>query len=44
MTPEEELALRKEQLKARDGKAGYKTNVEALKQRIAELEAQLGQA
>lgn len=39
MTPQEELALRREQLAARENKPGYKANVEALKQRIAELEA-----
>ena len=42
MMPEEELALRKQQLQARDGKPGYKANVEDLKRRIAELEAQIG--
>jgi hypothetical protein len=42
MTPQEELKLRKEQLRNRQGKAGYAANVEALKARIAELEAQIG--
>jgi hypothetical protein len=42
MTPEEELALRKEQLRRRQGKPGYSANVDALKARIAELEAQIG--
>lgn len=38
----DELALRREQLRAREGKAGLSDNVEALKRRIAELEAQRG--
>ena len=42
MTPEEELELRRKQLSAREGKSGFKSNVEALKARIAELEAQIG--
>ena len=42
MTPEEELVLRKQQLAAREGRSGFKSNVEALKARIAELEAQIG--
>lgn len=42
MSPQEELALRRQQLDARDRKAGYQSNVAALKQRIAELEAQIG--
>jgi BMFP domain-containing protein YqiC len=41
MTPEEELALRKEQLAASKNQYGYRDRVEALKARIAELEAQL---
>ena len=39
MTVQEELALRKAQLAARVNLAGYKANVEALKARIAKLEA-----
>lgn len=42
MTVQEELALRRQQLKAREGKAGFADNVAALKARIAELEAQIG--
>ena len=47
MSPQEELALRRQQLDARtnpDGRNvyGYRANVAALKQRIAELEAQIG--
>jgi hypothetical protein len=34
-----ELAKRKRQLLAREGQTGYKRNVEALKARIAQLEA-----
>jgi hypothetical protein len=41
MTPEEELELRRNQLQAREGKPGYQDNVEALKARIAELEAEI---
>lgn len=40
MTSQDELALRRTQLAAHDGKPGYKQNVEDLKRRIAELEAQ----
>lgn len=39
MTIEEELELRQKQLAAREGKAGYGANVEAIKARIVELEA-----
>lgn len=39
MTAQEELALRREQLKSRERKAGYAENVAALKARIIELEA-----
>ena len=39
MTPNDELALRRSQLQARDGKTGYAANVAELKKRIAELEA-----
>lgn len=39
MTREEELARRKAELKAREGRIGFAANVEALKARIAELEA-----
>jgi hypothetical protein len=39
---DDELALRKAQLRAREGKAGYKDNVEKLKARIAELESKNG--
>jgi hypothetical protein len=42
MTPQEELELRRRQLAAREGRPGMKANVEALKARIAELEAQIG--
>jgi hypothetical protein len=42
MTPQEELELRQRQLAAREGRSGFKANVEALKARIAELEAQIG--
>lgn len=35
-----ELEDLKRKLAAREGKPGYRANVEALKQRIAELEAQ----
>ena len=41
MTPDEratELARLRRLLAARDGKAGYKANVEAIKIRIADLE------
>lgn len=40
MTPQEELELYRAYLEARTGKPGYKQNVEDLKRRIAELEAQ----
>ncbi len=40
MTVEEELAALRAKLKARDGKPGFKANVEAIKAKIAELEAQ----
>lgn len=43
MTPQEELALRRQQLAKREGLPGYKANVEALKARIAELEAQINE-
>lgn len=36
---EMELKYREQQLRARDGKPGYKANCEALKARIAELKA-----
>jgi hypothetical protein len=39
MTVQEELELRRAQLAARDGHAGYKQTCEDLKKRIAELEA-----
>jgi len=39
---EEELADLKVKLAKREGQPGYKANVEALKQRIAELEAARG--
>ena len=42
MTPQEELDLRKAQFAAREGKSGYSQNVEDLKRRIAELEAEIG--
>ena len=44
LTPSEELELRKRQLRARDGKAGYKANCEALRARIAELEKEISDA
>jgi len=40
MTREEELADLKAKLAKRENQPGYKDNVEALKARIAELEAQ----
>lgn len=43
MTPEEELALRKEQLAAREGQYGFEQNCQDLKRRIAELEAQINE-
>jgi hypothetical protein len=43
MSPQEELAQRRAQLNARQGKPGYSDNVNALKARIAELEAQIGE-
>jgi hypothetical protein len=42
MTPQEELEQRRRELAAREGRPGYKANVEALKRRIAELEAENG--
>lgn len=39
MTREEELEALKAKLQAREGKPGFAANVEALKARIAELEA-----
>jgi hypothetical protein len=36
---ETELDVLKRKLAAREGRAGYKDNVEAIKRRIAELEA-----
>jgi len=36
----DELESLKRRLAAREGKSGYKDNVEAIKRRIAELEAQ----
>lgn len=38
MAPQEELAALKAKLRAREGKPGFKANVEAIKARIAELE------
>lgn len=38
----EELAALKAKMKAREGKPGFKTNVEALRKRIAELEGSDG--
>jgi hypothetical protein len=43
MSPQAELALRKRQLNAREGKAGYTDNVKELQARIAELEQQIGE-
>lgn len=40
MTPAEELAQRKAQLRAREGRGGMSKNVTDLKRRIAELEAE----
>lgn len=40
MTKAEEIAALREKVRAREGIAGFKANVEALKARIAELEAQ----
>lgn len=42
MTSEQELADLKAKLRARENKAGFKANVEAIKARITELEAQNG--
>jgi hypothetical protein len=42
MSHDEELAALRAKLKAREGKGGYSANVEAIKARIAELEAQDG--
>jgi hypothetical protein len=39
MSPQEELALRKRQLQASEGKYGYRDRCEALRARIIELEA-----
>jgi hypothetical protein len=47
MTPDEitaEIARLKAMLQARDGKAGFKANVAAIRKRIAELEAMLAPA
>ena len=41
MTPQDELTLRRKQLEARTNQYGYGLNVAAIKQRIAELEAQV---
>lgn len=38
---EAELQKRRDQLKTREGKVGFKANAEALKARIAELVAEL---
>ena len=38
---DEELELRRKQLASREGRPGFKANVESLKRRIAELEEQL---
>lgn len=40
MTRDEELADLKAKLRAREGKSGFKSNVDAIKARIAKLEAQ----
>lgn len=40
MSVEEELADLRAKLKARSGKTGFKANVDEIKARIAELEAQ----
>lgn len=40
MTRDEELADLKAKLRARENKAGFKANVDAIKARIAELEGQ----
>lgn len=40
MTPQEEIEDLKRKLKAREGQYGYTDTVKAIKQRIAELEAQ----
>jgi hypothetical protein len=40
MTRDEELAALKAKLKAREGRPGFKLNIEELKARIAKLEAQ----
>ena len=42
MDREKEIAALKAKIAARDNKAGFKLNVEALKARLAELEAQNG--
>lgn len=39
MTPEEEIKALRAKLRARDGKPGFKGNVSAIKERLAELEA-----
>jgi hypothetical protein len=43
MTPEEEIAILKAKLKARDGKQGYEANVREIKARLAELEREGGE-
>lgn len=42
MTRDEELAALKAKLSAREGRPGFKANVEALRERIAQLEAENG--
>ncbi|WP_268794979.1 MULTISPECIES: hypothetical protein [unclassified Sphingomonas] len=42
MNREQELAALREKLAARQDRPGFAANVEAIKQRIAELEAQNG--
>lgn len=42
MTREEELAALKAKLRAREGRPGFKANVEEIRQRIAQLEAENG--
>lgn len=42
MTREQEIADLKAKLRVREGKSGFKANVDAIKARIAELEGQNG--
>lgn len=42
MTREEEIAVLKAKIAARENKSGFKQNIDALKARLAELESENG--